>query len=80
MTIILPPSQALLQISSVFLQFLMSVPAPPLTEAGPGARRPSHLDPGAVEMQHLGSGCLYAAHDLFLMAHQRDPQAHHILD
>lgn len=39
---------------------------------------PSHLDTRAVEMQHLGSHSLYAAHDLFLMAHQRDPQAHHV--
>lgn len=33
----------------------------------------SHLDAGAVEMYHLGSRRLYAAHDLFLMAHQCDP-------
>jgi len=31
-------------------------------------------------MQHLGSHSLYAAHDLFLMADQRDPQAHHVAE
>lgn len=40
----------------------------------------SHLDPCAVEVQHLGSHSLYAAHDLLLMAHQRDPQAHHVTE
>lgn len=38
----------------------------------------SHLNTRAMEMQHLGSHSLYAAHDLFLMAHQRDSQAHHV--
>lgn len=38
----------------------------------------SHLDTCTVEKQHLGSHCLYAAHDLLLVANQWDPQAHHI--
>ncbi len=61
-------SQALLKISSI-LVFTLSDAA---------RRSPSHLDTRAVKMKHLGSHSLYAAHDLFLMAHQCDPQAHHV--
>lgn len=68
LTIIPVTPQALFQISSVFVFDLSDA----------AGRSPSHLDTRAVEMQHLGSHSLYAAHDLFLMAHQRDPQAHHV--
>lgn len=63
-------SQALLQISPVLVFALLE---------GAG-RSLSHLNTRAMEMQHLGSHSLYAAHDLFLMAHQRDSQAHYVLD
>lgn len=44
----------------------------------PGCCSPSHLHTRTMEMQHLGSHSLYAAHNFFLMAHQRDPNTHHI--